>query len=88
MGQCPEVIMGSRWRVGKAPNQTVPGQVLNGLFPTPVEGHSGLSCLWPSLPTRHQIPGDAGSASVPMWDPDTLSPEGLDTQMSAGSTGL
>ena len=45
MGQCPEVIVGFRWRVGKAPNPTVPGQVLNGLFPTPMEVHSGLSCL-------------------------------------------
>ena len=58
--------MGSRWRVGKAPNQTVPGQVLNGLFPTPVEGHSGLSCLWPGLPTRHQIPGDERHRGQPL----------------------
>ena len=71
MGQCPEVIVGSRWRIGKAPNPTVPGQVLNGLFLTPVEGHSGLSCLWPSLPTRHQIPGDARHRGQP------LSPRGI-----------
>ena len=45
MGQCPEVIVGSRWCVRKAPNPTVPGQVLNGLFPTPMEVHAGLFCL-------------------------------------------
>ena len=66
MGQCPEVIVGSRWRVGKAPNPTVPGPVLNGLFPTPMEGHSGLSYLWPGLPTRHQIPGDARHRGQPL----------------------